>query len=187
MAVLPTPGSPIRTGLFFVRRCSTWMVRRISSSRPITGSSFPAAARAVRSTVYFSRAWRLSSALGSETFSPPRTSSMAFSSAPRAAPASFRILASPRSSKAASTNSSPAMYWSPRCWASLSVTLSSLLSSFETCTSPAAPSTFGRRSSWAPRSERSLLTSTPAFSSRGRIEPPWPSSRARSTCAGSRN
>ncbi len=30
MAVLPTPGSPISTGLFLVRRCSTWMVRRIS-------------------------------------------------------------------------------------------------------------------------------------------------------------
>ena len=30
MAVLPTPGSPIRTGLFLVRRDSTWMTRRIS-------------------------------------------------------------------------------------------------------------------------------------------------------------
>ena len=35
IAVLPTPGSPIRTGLFFVRRESTWITRRISSSRPI--------------------------------------------------------------------------------------------------------------------------------------------------------
>jgi hypothetical protein len=41
IAVLPTPGSPISTGLFLVRRDSTWMVRRISSSRPITGSSLP--------------------------------------------------------------------------------------------------------------------------------------------------
>ena len=46
MAVLPTPGSPISTGLFFVRRESTWTMRRISSSRPITGSSLPASARA---------------------------------------------------------------------------------------------------------------------------------------------
>ena len=37
MAVLPTPGSPMSTGLFLVRRLSTWMQRRISSSRPITG------------------------------------------------------------------------------------------------------------------------------------------------------
>ena len=44
IAVLPTPGSPISTGLFLVRRDSTWMVRRISSSRPITGSSLPSRA-----------------------------------------------------------------------------------------------------------------------------------------------
>ena len=30
------------TGLFFVRRDSTWMIRRISSSRPMTGSILPA-------------------------------------------------------------------------------------------------------------------------------------------------
>jgi len=30
IAVLPTPGSPINTGLFLVRRCSTWITRRIS-------------------------------------------------------------------------------------------------------------------------------------------------------------
>ena len=44
MAVLPTPGSPMRTGLFLVRRDRTWMTRRISSSRPMTGSSLPARA-----------------------------------------------------------------------------------------------------------------------------------------------
>ena len=49
MAVLPTPGSPISTGLFLVRRDSTWMTRRISSSRPMTGSSLPWAASWVRS------------------------------------------------------------------------------------------------------------------------------------------
>jgi hypothetical protein len=49
MAVLPTPGSPIRTGLFLVRRLRTWMVRRISSSRPMTGSSLPSRAAWVRS------------------------------------------------------------------------------------------------------------------------------------------
>ena len=41
IAVLPTPGSPIKTGLFLERRESTWITRRISSSRPITGSNFP--------------------------------------------------------------------------------------------------------------------------------------------------
>ncbi|MNE25780.1 hypothetical protein D3C80_1191200 [compost metagenome] len=49
MAVLPTPGSPIRTGLFLVRRARTWMVRRISSSRPMTGSTLPSRAASVRS------------------------------------------------------------------------------------------------------------------------------------------
>ncbi len=50
IAVFPTPGSPISTGLFLVRRESTWITRRISSSRPITGSSLPRRARSVRST-----------------------------------------------------------------------------------------------------------------------------------------
>ena len=49
MAVLPTPGSPMSTGLFFVRRESTWTTRRTSSSRPMTGSSLPLRASSVRS------------------------------------------------------------------------------------------------------------------------------------------
>ena len=49
IAVLPTPGSPISTGLFLVRRESTCIARRTSSSRPITGSSLPLSAIAVRS------------------------------------------------------------------------------------------------------------------------------------------
>ena len=56
MAVLPTPGSPIRTGLFLVRRDSTWMTRRISSSRPMTGSSLPSRAASVRSRPYLASA-----------------------------------------------------------------------------------------------------------------------------------
>ena len=56
MAVLPTPGGPIRTGLFLVRRERIWMTRRISSSRPMTGSSLPCWASAVRSRPYFSSA-----------------------------------------------------------------------------------------------------------------------------------
>ena len=48
MAVLPTPGSPISAGLFFVRRDRIWMTRSISFSRPMTGSSLPARAASVR-------------------------------------------------------------------------------------------------------------------------------------------
>ena len=48
MAVLPTPGSPMRAGLFLVRRDRIWMTRSISFSRPMTGSSLPARAASVR-------------------------------------------------------------------------------------------------------------------------------------------
>ena len=48
IAVLPTPGSPIRAGLFFVLRPRIWMTRSISFSRPMTGSSLPARAASVR-------------------------------------------------------------------------------------------------------------------------------------------
>ena len=55
MAVLPTPGSPISTGLFLDLRDRIWTTRRISASRPITGSSLPARASATRSRPYFSK------------------------------------------------------------------------------------------------------------------------------------
>ena len=72
-AVLPTPGSPIRTGLFLVRRDSTCTTRRISASRPITGSSRPSSAASVRSTEYFSSASYVDSASWLVTRRLPRT------------------------------------------------------------------------------------------------------------------
>ena len=48
MAVLPTPGSPISTGLFLVRRLRTCMTRSISFSRPTSGSIFLSRASWVR-------------------------------------------------------------------------------------------------------------------------------------------
>ena len=80
IAVLPTPGSPMSTGLFLVRRDSTWMARRISSSRPMTGSSLPLRADSVRSRVYFSSAWYLPSGFSSVTRCEPRTSASPFMS-----------------------------------------------------------------------------------------------------------
>ncbi|OQC69285.1 MAG: hypothetical protein BWX47_01303 [candidate division Hyd24-12 bacterium ADurb.Bin004] len=56
IAVLPTPGSPIRTGLHFFLRQRTWMTLDISFSRPITGSSEFSLAMAVRSRQKNSRA-----------------------------------------------------------------------------------------------------------------------------------
>ena len=49
IAVLPTPGSPIITGLFFVRRDNTSITRVISLLRPITGSKLPSRAISVKS------------------------------------------------------------------------------------------------------------------------------------------
>ncbi len=56
IAVLPTPGSPIKTGLFFLLRDKIWMQRRISSSLPITGSNFSILAKRVKLRAYFSNA-----------------------------------------------------------------------------------------------------------------------------------
>ena len=39
IAVFPTPASPSKTGLFFVRRLRTWIKRSITDCLPITGSS----------------------------------------------------------------------------------------------------------------------------------------------------
>ena len=48
-AVLPTPGSPMSSGLFFWRRLKTCITRSISPARPMTGSSLPSRAFCVRS------------------------------------------------------------------------------------------------------------------------------------------
>ena len=73
MAVLPTPGSPIRTGLFFVFRDRMRMTFRISSSRPMTGSIFCSRARLTRSVPYFSSASYVSSGESVVTRWLPRT------------------------------------------------------------------------------------------------------------------
>lgn len=51
-AVFPTPGSPIKTGLFLLLLERMRMQRRISLSLPMTGSSLPSSASAVRSRAY---------------------------------------------------------------------------------------------------------------------------------------
>ena len=83
IAVFPTPGSPISTGLFLVLLESTWISLRISSSLPITGSSFPSRASSVRSEPYFSSASNVSSGFRFVTLCPPRTSSSVFRSSLR--------------------------------------------------------------------------------------------------------
>ena len=56
MADFPTPGSPIRIGLFFFLRLNICATRSISRSRPTTGSSLPSAAASVMSEPNLSRA-----------------------------------------------------------------------------------------------------------------------------------
>ena len=48
-------------GIVLGRRESTWITRRISWSRPMTGSSLPCRARSTRSMPYRCNAWNLSS------------------------------------------------------------------------------------------------------------------------------
>ena len=88
-AVFPTPGSPMRTGLFFVLLQRIRTTRRISSSRPMTGSIFPSAARAVRSTAYLDRASKPCSAFLVSTRRFPRIWSMAVLRVASVRPASF--------------------------------------------------------------------------------------------------
>ncbi len=64
MALLPTPGSPMRMGLFFLRRERIWAMRSSSFSRPTMGSSRPSWASRVRSRPKFSKAGVLQSDLG---------------------------------------------------------------------------------------------------------------------------
>ncbi len=94
MAVLPTPGSPISTGLFLVRRDSTSMVWSISSSRPTTGSSLPSRADRVRSRPYWSRVGVLLVAPARPPSPPPARPSPPEVPSPRSAcPAGVSALA----------------------------------------------------------------------------------------------
>ncbi len=52
-AVLPTPASPVSSGLFCLRRIRISTIWRISSSRPTTGSILPSCARSVRFCPYW--------------------------------------------------------------------------------------------------------------------------------------
>ena len=78
IAVLPTPGSPISTGLFFVFRLKIRMTLRISLSRPMTGSSLCCRAISTRSEPYFFSASYVSSGLSVVTRVAPRTPDSSF-------------------------------------------------------------------------------------------------------------
>uniref|UniRef100_J3M8Y8 Uncharacterized protein n=1 Tax=Oryza brachyantha TaxID=4533 RepID=J3M8Y8_ORYBR len=113
-AGLPTPGSPMRTGLFFVRRDRMRTTRRISSSRPMTGSSLPACS--TRSRPYVLSAWKLVSPDADSTLRPsaPRSFSSSARTRPADTPASLRQSESCESSRSPSSSWSTARWESPR-------------------------------------------------------------------------
>ena len=184
IAVLPTPGSPINTGLFLVRRCKTWIARRISSSRPITGSSLPIRARSVKSMQYFFNDSRWSSASALSMLCPPRTASMAASSDLRDTPCVLSNLpTSPLESHKASKNNSLAMNWSPRFKASFSVACNRACKSRPTCTI-SCPCTCGSLLIKASTSVKMPPKFAPERSSKA-LGPSSCRSIAKSKCAGS--
>ena len=73
-AVLPTPGSPIRTGLFLLFLERILMTFLISVSLPMTGSSFCCFAFATSSVPYLFSVSYVASGLSVLTFLLPRTS-----------------------------------------------------------------------------------------------------------------
>ena len=92
---------------------STWTTRRISESRPMTGSILPLRASSTRSRPYRSSAWYLSSGFGSVTVWPPRTfwsaRRISFSLMPRASSSCWAwLLTFTRPSRRCSTET----YWS---------------------------------------------------------------------------
>ena len=78
IAVLPTPGSPIKHGLFFVFLDKILITFLISESLPITGSNFCSLANWVKSWPYFLSTSYVSSGLSEVTLVFPLTSDKAF-------------------------------------------------------------------------------------------------------------
>ncbi|MCY1226937.1 hypothetical protein D9M72_391870 [compost metagenome] len=189
MAVLPTPGSPISTGLFLVLRESIWTTRRISASRPMTGSSFPVRASATRSRPYFSSASYVCSGVADVTRWFPLICVRTVRNASRVMPCSASTLPAAvdrPSSASATSRCSTETYSSLSRLASRSAASRSVPSLRLTYTWPGAapgPVTFGLRLSSASTAVFSSLTSTcMATSSRG-TSPPSCSSRAASRCS----
>ena len=179
-AVLPTPGSPISTGLFLVRRDSTWITRRISASRPMTGSILPSRARAVKSTPYFSSAWNVPSGSGLVTRCEPRRLASASRNAAGVTSAMTPWSAKPISRCSVET------YSSDRSRASRSATLSTARNPRDGCgAATVEPAAAGRASTWRWAAARAASGSTPTAESSGRVSPSASSSNATAKCAGS--
>ncbi len=185
IAVLPTPGSPIRTGLFFVRRERTWIVRRISSSRPMTGSSLPCSAASVRSRPNFSSACILSSGDWSVTLCGPRTSLTAVDSESLVTPCSRSSRpAAPSAPVRASSRCSTEMNSSPSSRISFSASRRTRRRASEAPVgSPPSPRV-GRPPSAALADARTASTGEPSLRRMAGTSPSSSASSASSRCSG---
>ena len=187
-AVLPTPGSPTSTGLFFVRRESTWMARRISSSLPMTGSSAPRRACSVRSRPKRLSAWYFSSGFWSVTRCEPRMPCSAVRMAFRSTPddASRRPASVCPAAESASSRCSVLMNSSRKPCISCSAARKSFSSAGARWTRPDSPPyTFGFCSMLRCSSARSASRSLPIFRMTDTATPSASSSSAASRCSGS--
>ena len=186
-AVLPTPGSPMSTGLFLVRRLSTWITRRISASRPMTGSSRPSSAACVRSTENFSRDSYVDSAPALVTRRLPRTAET-----PSRRPSAVRPASSSTFLALDSTVASAISRWSVATYSSfMPVARSIAVASTRVRAADAAgrwtvaPLALGRPRTAASAAAARVATSTPALVTRLRVVPSSWRSRAASRWMGS--
>ncbi len=180
----------MRTGLFFVRRESTCTTRRISWSRPMTGSSLPSRAAAVKSVPNFSSALYVPSGSGVVTRCPPLTFSNASSS--RCAEAPCRSSSSPVWPPLAArpiSRCSVETYSSPRSRARSVASASAASSSLFGCGGATVePCTLGSPARIRSAPERSPAASASTAASRSiTFSLSWPASSASSRCAGVRS
>ena len=166
MAVLPTPASPTRIGLFLVRRERICNTRRISSSRPITGSSLPERACSLRLTAYLPSASNCCSEVCESTVAPLRKIRIASRSSFSVAPLRLRMSAAcPRSATSPSRRCSTEAYLSPKFLVkSTARWITFEVSCAKNCSPP--PSTRGREPTARWVSSRSPRTFTPTRPSR---------------------
>ena len=102
-------------GLFLVRRERICSTRRISSSRPITGSSLPLRASSLRLSAYLPSALNSCEAVCESTVAPLRNVRIASISSFSVAPARLsRSAAAPRSATSPSSRCSTEAYLSPK-------------------------------------------------------------------------
>ena len=163
-AVLPTPGSPISTGLFFVFLDRILITFRISASRPITGSSFCCLALSTRSYPNFSIASYELSGSSLSTLWLPLISASSLRNAFLLTPQPLRssLISESALSTMPRNKCSTDTYVSPICFASFSAWMRAFEKLFPAYILP--PLTFGNLASLSSTAFTAPVTFTPIFS-----------------------